>query len=126
MKTIPLTKITTPCYECYGTGETSNCCNSEVHNNKCSLCGKFCKTELCMNCGGHGFFEYNLGDEVEIFICIYIPEYLKTKLHTPKKYGDNKTFKGKIIKIIDKNTVEVKIKYKNITLPINVEDVDVI
>jgi len=115
-------KITKHCDECQGEGYVSACCSMEVDGKKCLGCGKFCKKEVCHYCGGQGYFEYKAGDEIEVFICIYSPEYLKDALYKPKKLGDTKTFNGKIIALTDNWTAVVKIKRKKEEFKIKIDD----
>jgi hypothetical protein len=112
------------CNECYGEGSFSSCCCEYIDNGKCLLCGKFCKRDVCSKCEGYGKIEYNIGDDVEIFVCAYSSEYLKENLYQSKGYNDFKTFKGKIIKIIDSFHLLVKIKYYKKELKINIEDLE--
>lgn len=44
-----------PCEQCGGEGEISSCCESEMEfGNRCLNCNKFCKKEVCYDCGGGG------------------------------------------------------------------------
>ena len=65
--------------------------------------------------------EYNVGDDVDVFVCQWSSDYLKKNLHKPKKTDDSKFFVGKIISIIDNYKVQVKVKNK--VLDINVDDI---
>ena len=102
-----LTQISKICDDCDGTGEVSYCCDAPVYDNRCSYCGKFCKIHYC--CEGEEV--YKVGDEVEIFVCIYTPEHLKDYFYHPKQLGDCKTYQGKILELLDDYHVLVKIRY---------------
>lgn len=117
--------LTQYCSECMGSGEVSSCCGSDVEGNRCTLCNKFCRVEVCMDCNGQGFNEYRINDEVEIFVCVWSPEYLRKSLYDTNEIGDTKTFRGKIIKIIDDFTVEVKVKWNGIH-KIKIDDITTI
>lgn len=100
------------CDECYGEGSLSSCCAGGVHDGKCDICGKFCKKEMCFQCEGRGLIEYNINDDVEIFVCAFSSESLKDQInYYPKNIDQIKTFKGKIIEIINNKKIKVYIKY---------------
>ena len=106
--------ITIICEECGGEGRISSCCNNYVDGNKCAECGKFCRTEICIDCHGEGDITYHVDDDVEIFVGNFSSTHIKENLFWPKNYDDFKIFRGKITRIINDSTVEVKIKRKGI------------
>ncbi|MFW6242816.1 MAG: hypothetical protein ACOC2W_01520, partial [bacterium] len=57
--------LTRPCDQCMGEGDVSSCCEEYIDNNRCSICGKFCKKSVCVYCDGIGYLEYNINDNVE-------------------------------------------------------------
>ena len=119
----PLKTVREYCMECNGTGDLSSCCNAEVDAGRCMQCGKFCKTNCCYDCNGEGYNEYSVGDEVEIFICIWSDEYLRNQVaFKPKHVGDVKTYKGKIIEFKDRWNAVVKIWGREIT--VKIDDLD--
>lgn len=79
------------CMECGGEGEISMCCQDSIYQGRCACCGRYSKTDVCCNCNGYGVLEYRVGDEVEVFVCVWSPEYLKDLLYVPKKVGDRKS-----------------------------------
>lgn len=112
--------ITKICDECGGTGFISACCGAELDGHRCSYCNKFAKTAFCC---GDGFENYKIGDDVFVHVCIYDRDYLKENLYNPKEHGNSKTFKGKILKIIDDYFIDVKIKYRNKVLRLEISEV---
>lgn len=118
-----LEKIREICRECGGEGKLSSCCQAESYDGRCGICGRFCKIEICHDCYGEGFNTYKLGDEVEIFVCIWSEEYLKDQLYRPKKLGDSKNFDGKLIEILDNWNVIVKVGRKKIK--VKIEDISI-
>ena len=117
-----LEKIRNFCAECDGEGEVSVCCQAGVHEGRCE-CGKFCKSDYCCYCEGNGYTEYSLGDEVDIFVCVWSEEYLQKQLYVPKEVGDTKTFTGDIVEIVDKWNVVVKIGRKKVN--VKIEDLSI-
>lgn len=116
-------RLTRCCDECCGTGDVSCCCGSGVDVGRCEVCGRFCKARPCDNCGGAGYLEYRVGDDVEVFVCCWSPEYLKEMLYKPKKLGDTKTYSGKITDIIDEFKLEVRVYQKRKKYVIGVEEI---
>lgn len=117
-----ITQISKPCNQCDGAGYVSSCCDAPMdeNENRCEYCGKFCKKNYC--CEGYERFE--VGDEVEIYVCIYSPEYIKNYFYKPKKLGDSKFFTGKILEIIDDSNVLVKVRYsRKEPIKINIEEI---
>jgi hypothetical protein len=110
------------CLECCGEGEMSACCQDYVNNGRCAACGRFCKTDYCCECQGEGRLRFCKGDEVEVFVCVWSPEYLKELLYMPKKVGDTKTYRGEITKIIDDWNAEVKLRGKRDRVKIHIEE----
>jgi len=102
-----------------GDGQISECCHDVTDGNRCSLCGKFCHIEVCMDCNGQGFTDFHIGDEVEIFVCVWSPQYLIENLYKVKNCDDSKFFRGKITKLIDDRTVEVKVNRKLLNIGID-------
>ena len=112
------------CNECGGEGEVSHCCRAEIdEDNRCLACGRYSRKDVCNNCEGWGHTEYKLGDEVDVFVCVYSDDYLKDALYKPKKLGDTKTFVGNIVDIPDNWHVDVKIGRKKIN--IKLEDIEI-
>jgi len=111
-------KVRQYCEDCYGVGEVSSCCNSDCENGRCLLCGRYCKEVPCDNCWGQGYIDYEVGDEVEIFVCAYSDEYLWNSLHKPKHIEDSKTFTGKIKSFIDDKNAVVRIGRKEVNIEI--------
>lgn len=110
------------CNECYGQIDGfSKCCDAEVENNKCSECGRFCKSYPCSECGGHSVIEIRIEDEVEIFMYRNSPQYLKEQFG--KRFNISHTYKGIVTDLIDKNTVKVKLS--NRVINVNVSDIEV-
>jgi len=118
-----LEKIRDFCNECDGEGEVSECCQGGCDEHRCSECGRFCRTDVCHNCEGQGCTEYCLGDEVEVFVCVWSEEYLKDQLYRPKAVGDTKTYEGKLVEIVDNWNVRVRIPKKRKTVDIKLEDI---
>lgn len=115
------------CDECYGEGSMSSCCGENVYNGKCGVCGKFCKEEVCLECNGRGLIEYNINDDVEIFVCTFSSKSLKDQInYHPKKRGQFKTFKGKIKEIVDDKKIKVYIKYYKKEIIINPNEVELV
>lgn len=114
--------VTRCCDECCGTGDISWCCGAGVDAGRCEVCGRFCKARPCDNCWGAGYLKYDVGDDVEVFVCCWSPEYLKDLLYRPKKLGDTKTYSGKITDIIDEFKFEVHIDQKRKKYVIGVEE----
>ncbi len=117
-----LTQISKTCHQCEGAGYISSCCDAPIneHENRCEYCGKFCKKNYCCE----GYETFKVGDEVDIFVCIYSPEYIKNYFYKPKKQGDNKTYQGIILEIIDESNVIVKVKYsRKEPIKINIEEI---
>ena len=117
-----LEKIRSYCIECGGEGEVSNCCKAQVDNKRCVDCGRFCRIDVCYNCEGYGYQEFCVGDEVDVFVCVWSEEYLKEALYKPKKVGDTKTFTGEIVEIVDNWNTFVKIDKKKIK--VKIEDLE--
>jgi hypothetical protein len=113
------------CDECDGTGCVSRCCDAPVYDYQCSFCFRFAKKDICHNCGGEGRIKFSVGDKIILFICMYSPEDLKEKFYMSKKMGDVKTFKGKIIEIVDEFNVLAKINYKGVHV-LNIEHIDAV
>lgn len=117
-----LTQISKPCNQCDGAGYVSNCCQAPMdeRENRCEYCGKFCIKVYC--CEGYEVFK--VGDEVDIFVCVYSPKYIKEYFHKPKKLGDSKTYTGTILEIVDEFHVIVKVKYsRKQPIKINIEEI---
>lgn len=115
------------CDECYGSGEYSSCCQEGVENHKCITCGKFCNGEICGKCEGRGSIEYRINDDVEVFICKFSSKCLKEQLnYYPNKKGQFKTFKGKIIDILDYTKLKIYIKYYKKEIIIHPDEVELI
>jgi len=112
------------CLECNGEAMVSRCCGDYVDGNKCACCGRFCKADVCCECEGQGYLRFAAGDEIDIFVCVYSPEYLKDLLYKPKKYGDSKIYRGEITKIVDEWHVEVKLQGKAKPIKINIEELE--
>jgi len=113
------------CLECNGEGELSQCCGDYVDNGKCCICGRFCKTYVCCDCEGSGYLRFSKDDEVEVFVCIYSPDYLKELLYVPKKLGDSKTYRGVITKIFpDDNRAEVKLEGKRNKVVVHIDELN--
>ena len=106
-----LEKIRKICMECGGEGKISRCCQAEAWQGKCGNCGRFCKTDYCPYCDGVGYLDYRVGDNIQVFICVWSPEELKDQLYHPKVLGDTKTYEGKIVEFEDEFSAWVKIKY---------------
>ena len=121
-----LEKIRDFCEHCYGSGDVSACCNAEVDDGRCQACGRFCKIDVCHNCDGRGYNEYHVGDEVEVFVCVWTDEYLKDLLYHPKKVGDTRTYRGKIVEFIDKWNVRVRVPKKRKVIEVKLEDIETI
>ena len=62
-------------------------------------------------------------DEVDVFVCVWSPEYLKEMLYMSKKVGDTKNYTGKITEIIDEFNVEVRIDQKRKKFKIGLEEI---
>ena len=118
-----LDKVGIICDVCGGEGYISKCCGGYVDTyNRCSECNKFCKKECCYDCGGEGETIYKIGDDVDIFICIYSNVYLKALLsYQPLKRGESKTFHGTIKEFVDRYKAVVEIDGTNYN--INIEDI---
>jgi len=110
------------CLECNGEGEISACCQDYVDNGRCAVCGRFCKTDTCCECEGQGYLRFGVGDEIEVFVCVYSPAYLKELLYSPKELGDAKTYRGTITKLVDEHHVEVKLRGKAKPVKIHIEE----
>jgi hypothetical protein len=111
--------------ECNGEGRISACCGEYVDGNKCAVCGRFCKTDVCCDCEGVGYLRFAKDDEILVFVCTYSPEYLKALLYEPKKQGDTKTYRGVITKIFpDDNRAEVKLRGKKEKLLIDIDELN--
>lgn len=106
------------CSECYGEGFISQCCQSTVFDNRCENCNRFCKKDFCCE----GYEDFKVGDEVFIFVCVYSPGYLRDLCKSIKKHGDTKTLEGKIVKLVDSDTAEVKIKRIKESVEIKAEE----
>ena len=120
MKEKTINNIKLICPECNGYGEISKCCYNYVFNKKCGCCGKFCKINICDECGGLGVLTYNIGDEFEITVNIYSPDYLKDELSFhPKTLAHSKTFNGVIYQFVDKFKCKVEIDNKIFTINCN-------
>jgi hypothetical protein len=114
------------CLECNGEGMISRCCGDYVDGNKCACCGRFCKADVCCDCEGAGYLRFAKDDEVEVFVCVYSPEYLKELLYRPKKYGDAKTYRGVITKIFpDDNRAEIKLQGKRNKVVVDIDELSV-
>lgn len=119
-----LTQISKPCNQCDGAGFLSSCCDAPIddRDNRCEYCGKFCRKNFC--CEGYDIFK--VGDEVEIFVCIYSPEHIKEYFYKPKKLGDNKSYRGEILEIIDDFNVLVKVRYsRKEPIKLSIEEISV-
>ena len=111
------------CDQCGGSGDVSSCCSAEFDDGRCSECGRFCIAEHCHNCEGQGFTEYSLGDEVDIFVCVWSEDYLKEQLYVPKEVGDTKDFSGVIVELVDNWNVIVKVGKKLVN--VKIEDIGI-
>lgn len=111
------------CDQCCGSGDVSGCCSAEVDDGRCSECGRFCTAEHCHCCEGQGFTEYSVGDEVDIFVCVWSEEYLQKQLYVPKAVGDTKDFSGEIVEIIDNWNLVVKVGRKKVN--VKIEDIGI-
>ena len=118
-----ITRIRDYCDECGGEGDVSGCCSAEVDENRCVSCGRFCQSEPCHNCEGMGHVEFNVGDEVDIFVCGWSEMYLREQLHEPKDIEDTKTFTGKILEFPSRWDSIVKVGKKKVN--IKIEDLSV-
>jgi len=107
------------CDECGGEGEVSSCCNTEFDEHRCGGCGRFCGVDTCHNCEGAGYNEYHVGDEVDVFVCIWSEEYLQNQLYKPKYAGDSKEFTGKIIEFVDKWNTVLRIGKKKVNVKLD-------
>jgi hypothetical protein len=114
------------CLECNGEGRISACCGEYVSpDNRCGICGRFCKTDWCCECNGEGYRRYARDDEIEVFVCIWSPDYLKDLLYKPKKQGDTKTYRGVITKIFpDDNRAEVRLRGKKEKMIIDIDELN--
>ena len=72
---------------------------------------------------GQGFSEDCLGDEVDIFVCVWSEDYLKEHLYVPKEVGDTKDFSGVLVEIVDNWNVVVKVGKKNVN--VKIEDIGI-
>lgn len=109
------------CCECGGEGEVSHCCQAEVDDHRCLSCGRYCKKEVCYSCEGYGHTEYRLGDEVDIFVCVWSEDYLKKQFYGWKDDMSSKTHTGDIVEIVDNWNLIVKVGRKKIN--VKVEDI---
>lgn len=116
-------KITKVCDECYGSGDgVSKCCMSDVYDRRCSECGKFVKVDVCYSCMGYGSYDINLGDDVSIYVSNSSPEYLKKQF--AKIYKDGYIYRGRVLKIENRENIYVKLSNKKIKAKL--EDIEII
>jgi len=104
--------------------QISSCCDAPMseHEHRCEYCGKFCVKNFC--CEGYDIFK--VGDEVDIFVCVYSPKYIKEYFYKPKKHGDNKTYTGTILEIIDEFHVIIKVKFsRKEPIKINIDELSI-
>ena len=109
-----ITEVRDFCDKCDGEGNVSECCGAYTNEHRCASCGRFCSVDSCHNCNGEGHIDYHIGDEVEVFLCVWSEDYLQDQLYKPKDYGDSKTFIGKIVEFVDKWSAVVLIKKKKV------------
>lgn len=130
-------KIHKPCPECEMTGQISKCCNAPVETNKCKYCNKFTKVNVCMCCCGHGNIDYEIGQEVNLYVFDSSPKELKdysgyTK-RKKRKYYDyyyeqernlGEYYEAKILSFPNNYQAEIKIKYKRSTFIIGINELE--
>jgi len=116
-----ITRVRDYCDHCGGEGDVSECCSAEVDEHRCVDCGRFCGKDVCQYCEGAGYIEYNIGNEVDIFVCVWSEDYLTKQLHKPKDVDDVKTYSGKIVEFIDRHNAIVKVGKKKIN--VKIEDI---
>ena len=114
-------KVRDFCDHCDGEGNVSECCEGYIDEHRCGSCGRFCSVNLCHNCNGEGHTDYHIGDEVDVFVCVWSEDYLQDQLHKTKDPDDSKTFTGKIIEFVDKWNAVVLIGKKKIS--VKIEDI---
>lgn len=114
-----ITKVEKHCHECGGEGDVSGCCSAEVDGGRCMSCGRFCHVDECHDCSGHGCLEFNVGDQVDIFVCAWTEQYLQDQLYKSKHVNDSKTFTGKIIDFVDEWNAIVKVGKKKINVKLD-------
>ena len=108
-----LEKIINVCPECGGEGVLSECCSNYIEDSRCLDCGRYSRTDCCHECNGEGVMKYEVGTEVEIFVCVWSSLDIQLELdYHPEAVGDTKTFKGKISDIVDEWNVKVRIGRK--------------
>ena len=98
--------------------EFSSCCDVEADGNRCTSCGKFCKTVPCSVCEGYFIEKVEVGDEVGFFVCPESRSYLRAQF----KKGTTKYFTGKVTETLEKGVLLVKIPRKVVNL--HIEDID--
>ena len=123
-----VTEVRDYCDECGGEGDVSGCCSAEVDDGRCVNCSRFCYTDPCHNCEGAGHVDYHIGDEVDIFLCVWSEQYLTDQFkdlkifgRLPKEVGDSRIFTGNLIEFTDRWNVIVKIGKKKIN--VKLEDI---
>lgn len=109
------------CSQCYGHDvQYSICCDAETDNQRCSNCGKFCKTEPCSECNGFSPYQIKINDTVQVFVYKNSPKYLIEQFN--KRINKSHIYYGKVIDIFN-NTLVIKTSTR--TLKVDIQDVDV-
>ncbi len=118
-------QLTKYCDECYGTGTTSTCCGDPIDGpgDNCGSCGKFAAGDVCGYCEGYGQLVFEVGQEIDIFVCTYSPKYLKELLFQTDEHGKFKDFTGIIRELHEEDSsATIKVEGKRNKVRVSIEE----
>lgn len=107
------------CSDCSGGGFISSCCQFVVYDNRCEMCGKFCKSDFCCE----GIEEFEEGDEAFLFVCVYSDKKIRKFFPSIRKPGDTTTRRCKVTKVVNSGTVELRIPYVKELVTLSVDEI---